>query len=145
MSSTTVNPVEKTSYRSAVTFLEDVPLSSELTSDKHTKTVIEFDNFEDVKPFIRKDLQRQKLINMTSYEHKLPLTVSMRYLMSDIIESLGDLTNEIKEVYEIKGIANSLKLSDVLDVFEESVRVTYLGDIETEANVSDDDGNGTIV
>jgi hypothetical protein len=56
-----------------------------------------------------------------------------------MITSLGDLTSEIKNAYDLKGIANELKLSDVLDCFEQCVDVSCSLDKETEMITSDDD------
>lgn len=133
MSTTTDNNTVKTSYKNVVA-LEDIQHSCDLEKPNYTT---EYDSFEVIQPLVLKDmLQRDKLNNKNQIPH-VPLP--MRYLMSDIIEPLGDLTNDIKEVYELKGIANTLKLSDVLDAFEKSVNVTYLGDIDAEQAISDDD------
>jgi hypothetical protein len=133
MSTTTDNNTVKTSYKNVVA-LEDIQHSCDLEKPNYTT---EYDSFEVVQPLVLKDmLQRDKFNNKNQTTH-IPLP--MRYLMSDIIEPLGDLTNDIKEVYELQGIANTLKLSDVLDAFEKSVNVTYLGDIDVEQAISDDD------
>jgi hypothetical protein len=139
MSTTNNNNTVKTSYKNVVA-LEDIQHSCEL---ENPKSVIEYeyDSLEVIQPLIINDmLQCEKLIRRNPIA---PLSLPMKYLMSDIIEPLGDLTNEIKEVYELKGIANTLKLSDVLNAFESSLSVTYLGDIEAEHHISDDDANAT--
>jgi hypothetical protein len=137
MSTTTDINTDKSSYKNAVA-LEDVQHSCEVEKNKH---MVEYDSIDAVQPLVAKDMQQCRRLHNKKPITQLPLP--MRYLMSDIIEPLGDLTNDIKEVYELQGIANTLKLCDILDAFEKSVNVTYLGDIEAEQSISDDDANVT--
>lgn len=136
MSTTRNDKTVKTSYKSAVALLEDVPVIETSFNDNHY--TIEYDSIEPIKLLVAKDM---KFWNTRStLNHVKPLPLPMRYFMSDAIEPFGDLTNQIKELYELKGIANTLKLSDVLNAFESSVRVVYLGDIDiVEPSLSDEE------
>jgi hypothetical protein len=137
MSTTNHNNTVKTSYKNVVE-LQDIQYSCEVEKPKY---VVEYDNIEVIQTLVNKDMQQRDKFNGKNPITTLPLP--MKYLMSDIIQPLGDLTNDIKEVYELKGIANTLNLSDVLTAFESSLSVTYLGDIEAEQPISDDDVNAS--
>jgi hypothetical protein len=140
MSTLRNNNTVKTSYMSVVTLIEDVPIIDQVdTSSSDPPRNDEYDSLDPINSLVAKDmLLRNKLKKLKNPTKPLPLP--MKYFMTDMIEPLGDLTNDIKEVYELKGIANTLKLSDVLDAFESSLRVAYLGDIEvTDLSPSDEE------
>lgn len=136
MSTTRNDNTVKTSYKSAVALMEDVPVCETSLNDNNYNN--EYDTMEPIKPLVAKDMKLRNTWNTSNLFKPLPL--SMRYFMSDAIEPFGDLTNEIKEFYDLKGIANTLKLSDVLNAFESSVRVVYLGDVDiVEPSLSDEE------
>lgn len=133
MSTTGTDNTVKTSYKSAVAFVDDISSCNQIDA-----TFNEYDNLESIKPLVAKDMLIRRNKKNVRTTQSLPLP--MKYFMSDIIEPLGDLTHEIKELYELKGIANTLKLSDVLNAVEASVHVTYLGDIDVvEPSLSDEE------
>jgi hypothetical protein len=81
-------------------------------------------------------VQRYQMNEQVS-NHKKSQTLPLKYFMTDIIDVVGELTNDVKNAYELKGLANSLTLENVLDTFESCVKVSC--PIDKDPEVSDDD------
>ena len=132
MSAISNKTIDKVTYKNVVTLKEQAPVAQE-----QGKTIIEYDNLDEIQQLLIQDMTNTNMTSTKTNERVLPLP--LRYMLSDMITSLGDLTSEIKNAYDLKGIANELKLSDVLDCFEQCVDVSCSLDKETEMITSDDD------
>jgi hypothetical protein len=67
------------------------------------------------------------------------ISTSTKMFLSDLITTMGPLTSDIVEQYSMKGIANTLSLSAVLDCFENSINVPYRIEFDTYTNSTDDE------
>jgi hypothetical protein len=72
--------------------------------------------------------------------HDKPCTKNIKnQFMIDIIDAMGCLTNDVVEHYSLKGIANELKTTDILDCLELSVVVDHNLNNDLENTTDEED------
>ena len=132
MSSSGNENTVKESYKSVVKFKEE-PV------EQIVKHGIEYDSLAAIMPLVYKDMQKRDAL--TARHNITPcVPLPVKYFMTDMTTVLGDLTNEVQYAYEVKGIANDLKLTDVMVCFENCIKVScgFEMEHETASNTDED-------
>lgn len=79
------------------------------------------------------------LLSSVTAENTNPIPSAKRQILSELIESFGDLTNTIVDNYNFLGFANTLKLENVLDCLENCIDVEVKYDEGDEFSSEEDD------
>jgi hypothetical protein len=115
-----MNNKEKTSYKKIVLAgeIEDTKLSTD------TSVVVGYDNI--VYKLNQKDEKSHRKLNNAKKE-----------LLIDLLNDIGAVTGYVTDYYGFNGVGDGLKLEDVMNSFEKSLKVEVLSDIDDY--ISDDD------
>lgn len=97
------------------------------------RSALDFKNLEDVLPSIQQ-LDDQVLTCVNE-----EMTLNKLTFLHEFADYITLLTNEIREYYGFRGLANDLKVSDVIDCIDKSVMIDIKEDTSFNDNSSEED------
>jgi hypothetical protein len=135
MSTITQENTIKASYKNVVVLEEQSQLPT--NTEQAVSNIVEFDSLEQIKDMFPTLTNASNNLQSIS---KRTLPSPLRYMLTDMITMFAELTSEVVNTYDIKGIANDLKVCDILDCFEDCLHVSCHTDIDAEGgHTSDED------
>jgi len=109
-----MNNLEKSSYKNIV--LEGKIVDTQVSTDRDI--LIGYDAITN-----KLNMKLEKLNN----KHRV-LNNSKKELLIDLLHDIGNVTEYVKEYYGFHGIGDELKLEDVMNSFEKSIKVEVVSD-----------------
>lgn len=116
--------MEKTSYKNVVLLKQ----SSETTQCKETVCIEGYENIINSLADMKSQMNTDKRLNNSKKE-----------LMIDVLSNMLDVTQYVNEYYGFHGIGDELKLEDVMDSLNKSVKVEINSDNDYDVESGEDE------